>query len=155
MVWNIKVFRNCLIPEMDIRRPNLKRSIGKMEQFRGFAWKDIRENGRLLSEAMQYVSESAVKGTPFPANSIIVATSATIGEHALIKVPSLANQRFTYLMLREEYNACIDIMFIYYYCFKLDEYCKVCLNQGNFASVDMKKFSEFKFPVPPLEGQGT
>ncbi len=118
-----------------------------------FRMEDIRENGRILSEATQYVSERAVKGTPFPANSIIVATSATIGEHALIKVPSLANQRFTYLMLKEDYSACMDIMFVYYYCFKLDEYCKVCLNQGNFASVDMKKFFKFKFPVPPLEVQ--
>jgi type I restriction enzyme S subunit len=118
-----------------------------------FRMDDIRENGRILSRATQYVSESAVRGTPFPANSIIVATSATIGEHALIKVPSLANQRFTYLMLKEEYNTRIDIMFVYYYCFKLDEYCKVCLNQGNFASVDMKKFVKFKFPVPPLEVQ--
>ena len=118
-----------------------------------FRMEDIRENGRILSKAMQYVSESAVKGSPFPANSIIVATSATIGEHALIKVPSLANQRFTYLMLKDEYKAYIDIMFIYYYCFKLDEYCKVCLNHGNFASVDMRKFAKFKFPVPPLEIQ--
>lgn len=118
-----------------------------------FRMEDIRENGRILSKATQYVSESAVKGTLFPANSIIVATSATIGEHALIKVPSLANQRFTYLMLKEEYSTCMDIMFVYYYCFKLDEYCKACLNQGNFASVDMKKFVQFKFPVPPLEIQ--
>ena len=118
-----------------------------------FRMEDIRENGRILSNATQYVSESAVKGTLFPANSIIVATSATIGEHALIKVPSLANQRFTYLMLKEEYSTCMDIMFVYYYCFKLDEYCKSCLNQGNFVSVDMKKFAKFKFPVPPLEVQ--
>ena len=118
-----------------------------------FRMEDIRENGRILSKATQYVSESAVKGSPFPANSIIVATSATIGEHALIKVPSLANQRFTYLMLKDEYKAYIDIMFIYYYCFKLDEYCKACLNHGNFASVDMRKFAKFKFPVPPLEVQ--
>ena len=83
----------------------------------------------------------------------LLRTSATIGEHALIKVPSLANQRFTYLMLKDEYKAYIDIMFIYYYCFKLDEYCKVCLNHGNFASVDMRKFAKFKFPVPPLEIQ--
>lgn len=118
-----------------------------------FRMEDIRENGRILSKATQYVSESAVKGTLFPANSIIISTSATIGEHALIKVPSLANQRFTYLVLKEEYSTCMDIMFVYYYCFKLDEYCKTCLNQGNFASVDMKKFFKFKFPVPPLEVQ--
>lgn len=118
-----------------------------------FRMEDIRENGNILSKAIQYVSESAIKGSLFPADSIIVATSATIGQHALIKVPSLANQRFTYLVLKDEFKEQIDIMFIYYCCFKLDEYCKDCLNQGNFASVDMKKFLKFKFPVPPLEVQ--
>lgn len=118
-----------------------------------FRMEDIRENGNILSKAIQYVSESAIKGSLFSADSIIVATSATIGQHALIKVPSLANQRFTYLVLKDEFKEQIDIMFIYYCCFKLDEYCKECLNQGNFASVDMKKFLKFKFPVPPLEVQ--
>lgn len=115
-----------------------------------FRMEDIREKGRILSSASQYVSRDAVKGEPFPENSIIVATSATIGEHALITVPSLANQRFTYLMIKEQYKNQFDMMFLFYYCFKLDAYCRECLNQGNFASVDMKKFSKFLFPVVPL-----
>lgn len=118
-----------------------------------FRMEDIRENGRILCEAIQNVSKSAVKGKVFPQNSIIISTSATIGEHALITVPSLANQRFTYLMLRNEYHQKLDIKFVFYYCFKLDEYCKASLNKGNFASVDMSKFCEFRFPLPPLEVQ--
>ena len=118
-----------------------------------FRMEDIRENGRILTTATQYVSEKAVKGKLFPADSIIIATSATIGEHALIKVPSLANQRFTYLTLKDEFKDCVDMMFVFYYCFRLDEYCKSHLNQGNFASVDMKQFAAFKFPVPPLPVQ--
>ena len=69
-----------------------------------FRMEDIRENGGILDKATQYVSQEAVKDSPFPANSIIVATSATIGEHALITVPSIANQRFTYLMIKEQYK---------------------------------------------------
>lgn len=118
-----------------------------------FRMEDIRENGGILDHAMQYVSINAIKGDPFPANSIIVATSATIGEHALITVPSIANQRFTYLMVKEQYKDDYDPKFLYYYCFKLDEYCKECLNQGNFASVDMKKFAKFQFPRLPIEIQ--
>ena len=83
-----------------------------------FRMEDIRENGRILSDSLQHVTENAVKGTLFPANSIIVATSATIGEHALITVDSLANQRFTYLMLKEKYKDVFEIKFLYYYCFK-------------------------------------
>ena len=77
-----------------------------------FRMEDIRENGGVLSEAMQYVSQMAVKGAPFPENSIIVATSATIGEHALITVPSLANQRFTYLLIKAKYKDLYEPKFL-------------------------------------------
>ena len=118
-----------------------------------FRMEDIRENGTILNHAIQNVSENAIKGSLFPADSIIVATSATIGQHALIKVPSIANQRFTYLMVKEDFKEQFDVKFLYYYCFKLDEYCKECLNQGNFAAVDMKKFAKFEFSIPPLSVQ--
>lgn len=118
-----------------------------------FRMEDIRENGRILNKAIQGASKSAVKGNPFPTNSIIVSTSATIGEHALIRCEFLANQRFTCLMLKNDYKGKYSIMFLYYYCFVLDEFCKNNLNQGNFASVDMRKFNDFEFPMPPLEEQ--
>ena len=118
-----------------------------------FRMEDIREKGHILNDALQHVSISAIKGMPFPANSIIVSTSATIGEHALITCESLANQRFTYLILKEKYKPIFNIKFLYYYCFKLDKYCLDCLNTGNFASVDMRKFNKFKFPIIPLHEQ--
>ena len=111
---------------------------------------DIRENGHILSDSIQHVNLNAIKGELFPANSIIVATSATVGEHALITVPSLANQRFTYLVLKHEYASVFDIKFLFYYCYKLDLWCLSHLNQGSFPSVDMKQFSRFEIPIPPL-----
>ncbi len=115
-----------------------------------FRMEDIREHGRILDKATQYVTQKAVKGELFPANSIIVSTSATIGEYALIPVPSIANQRFTYLVLKDEYKEMINMQYILYYCAKLGEFCKSHLNQGNFASVDMGKFHDFLFAIPPL-----
>lgn len=146
------------IPELFITRNGYTPSKANAEFWENgtipwFRMEDIRENGRILTKSTQYVSEKAIKGKLFPEDSIIIATSATIGEHALIKVPSLANQRFTYLVLKDEFKSSVDMMFIFYYCFKLDEFCKTHLNQGNFASVDMKQFAEFKFPVPPLPVQ--
>ena len=115
-----------------------------------FRMEDIRENGSILSDSLQHVTLEAVKGQLFPANSIIVATSATIGIHALITVESLANQRFTYLTRKNRYINQIEPKFVYYYCFKLDEWCLNNSNISSFASVDMDKFSRFKFPIPPL-----
>lgn len=55
--------------------------------FPWFRMEDIRANGTELSDSIQHVNLAGVKGNGFPANSIIFATTATIGEHALIKVP--------------------------------------------------------------------
>ena len=60
-----------------------------------YRMEDIRENGRILSDALQHITPKGVKGNGlFKANSIILATSATIGEHALITTEALANQTF-------------------------------------------------------------
>lgn len=114
-----------------------------------FRMDDIRENGRILDNSLQKVSEIAVKGGKlFPANSIIISTSASIGEHALITVPFLANQRFTNLSLKDNYSKVFDIKFIFYYCFLLAEWCKKNTTISSFASVDMEGFRKFKIPLP-------
>ena len=118
-----------------------------------FRMEDIRENGRVLSDAIQHVTVEATKGNIMPENSIIVSTSATIGEHALITCKSLSNQRFTYLTLKEKYKDKVDMKYIYYHCFLLDKYCLDNLNQGNFASIDMNAFRRYIFNIPPLEQQ--
>jgi len=119
-----------------------------------FRMEDIRDGGRVLSDSLQHINESAVKGGRlFPANSILIATSATIGEHALVTVPHLSNQRFTSLTLKSEFAHRFDIMFVHYYCFVLDEWCKNNTTTSSFASVDMAGFKRFKFPIPPLAVQ--
>lgn len=118
-----------------------------------FRMEDIRENGRILSDSIQHITKEALKGSVFKKDSIIISTSATIGEYALLKCESVSNQRFTYLMLKEKHKQQFDIMFLFYYCRKLSEFCKNHLNKGNFASVDMSSFNNFEFPVPPLEEQ--
>ncbi|ATR79938.1 restriction endonuclease subunit S (plasmid) [Moraxella osloensis] len=119
-----------------------------------FRMEDIRENGNILDSALQQISESAVKGNKlFPKNSFIIATSATIGEHALITVPYLANQRFTNLSLKDDFINRFNIYFLYYYLFKLDEWCRNNTTMSSFASVDMNGFRKFEIPIPPLNVQ--
>lgn len=114
-----------------------------------FRMDDIRENGRILGNSPQRISSCAVKGGKlFPENSILISTSATIGEHALITVPHLANQRFTCLALKESYVDCFDIKFLFYYCFSLAEWCRKNTTMSSFASVDMDGFKKFLIPLP-------
>lgn len=117
-----------------------------------FRMEDIRTNGNILYDSLLHVTEKAVKnGILFKKNSIILATSATIGEHALIKVPFLSNQRFTCFTRKEEGK--LKIEFIYYYFYVLDEWCKNNINIGSFPSIDVSKLLLIKIPIPPLHVQ--
>ncbi len=119
-----------------------------------FRMDDIRSNGRILSDSLQHVTLEAVKkGNLFPANSLIIATTATIGEHALITVDSLANQRFTFLTKKVNCSIELDMKFMFYYGYVLGEWCRNNTNVASFASVDMKKFKAFKIPIPSIEEQ--
>lgn len=119
-----------------------------------FRMDDIRENGRILSDSIQHITPSAIKGKGlFEANSFILATTATIGEHALIIADSLANQRFTNLKVRKSLSNLLETKFIYYYMFIVDDFCKRNTNVSGFASVDMDKLKKMPFPVPPIEVQ--
>ena len=120
-----------------------------------YRMEDIRENGRILSESIQKITPKAVKGGKLiPKNSIIVATTATIGEHALAIADSfLMNQQFTSFTIRELLKDKLDIKFVFYYFFKICEWCKQNTNSSSFPSVDMAKLKKVKFPVPPMEVQ--
>ncbi|MCE5332067.1 MAG: restriction endonuclease subunit S [Bacteroidales bacterium] len=119
-----------------------------------FRMEDIRANGRVLSDSIQHITPESVKGSGlFAANSIIVSTSATIGEHALITVDFLANQRFTCLTRKSDYTDRLNMLFFQNYMFLVDEWCKNNINISGFAGVDMPKFKKLKIPIPPIAVQ--
>ena len=119
-----------------------------------FRMEDIRENGRILSDSIQHITPAAIKGKGlFEANTFILATTATIGEHALLIADSLANQRFTNLKVSKSLRDKLLTKFIYYYMFVVDAFCKNNTNVSGFASVDMGKLKSMPFPIPPLPVQ--
>ncbi len=119
-----------------------------------FKMEDIRDKGHILADAYSHITKSALKGKGlFKANSIILATSATIGEHALITVDHLSNQRFTNIYPKEKWVNKIHMKFVYYYMYLIDEWCKTHVKQGSFAAVDMDGFYKQEIPIPPLSIQ--
>lgn len=119
-----------------------------------FKMEDIRDSGRILNNSFLHITPKAVKGKGlFKTNSIILATSATIGEHALITVEHLSNQRFTNFYPKKAFEDRINMKYVYYYMYIIDEWCKQHVNQGGFASVDMSGLYGLKFPLLSLEEQ--
>ena len=119
-----------------------------------FRMEDIRMNGGVLKDAIQHITPKAIKGKGlFEAGTIIMATTATIGEHALLIADSLANQRFTNFKVRKSLENKLLPKFVYYYFFSIDEWCKQNVNVSSFPSVDMERLKKQSFPLPPLSVQ--
>lgn len=119
-----------------------------------FRMEDIRANGRILYDSALHITPQAVKRNGlFKANSIILATSATVGEHALLLQDSLTNQRFTNFEIKDNLKEQLLPKFVFYYFFLIDEWCKLHLVIGNFPSVDVQQLINLPFPLPPLRVQ--
>ena len=118
-----------------------------------FKIEDINTNGRILKNSIEKVNKKGIKGKLFPENTLIISTSATIGEYALITKEFLCNQRFTCLIVKGEYKNILLPMFLKHYAYILSKKCKENIKIGNFPSVDMNKFKKFLIPLPLLEEQ--
>lgn len=114
-----------------------------------FRMEDIRTNGRILKDSIQHVTPEAVKGNGlYPKYSIILSTTATIGEHALLIADSLANQRFTFLLRKVNRRNMIDIIFFYHYCFILGKWCRDNINAGGLLAVNMDDLKNHSIYIP-------
>ena len=114
-----------------------------------FRMEDIRTNGRILKDSIQHVTPEAVKGNGlYPKYSIILSTTATIGEHALLIANSLANQRFTFLNRKVNRRDMIDIIFFYHYCFILGKWCRDNINAGGLLAVNMDDLKNHSIYIP-------
>lgn len=119
-----------------------------------FRMEDIRANGGILSDSIQHITPSAIKGNGlFSPFSIILATTATIGVHAMLIADSLANQRFTNLKICKSLINSFDPYFVYYAFFKIDEWCVKNTNSGGLLAVDIRSLCKYEFPTPPLSEQ--
>ena len=121
-----------------------------------YRMEDIRDSGRKLNEAKQYVTKNAIKGGGlFEAGSFILATTATIGEHAVLIVDSLANQRFTNLKIRKSLSDSLLRDYFFYYLFVIDDYCKATTKTSTFPAVSMELLKNCHVVFPSVQEQQT
>ena len=119
-----------------------------------YRMEDIRDFGRKLDEAKQYVTKDAIKGGGlFEAGSFILATTATIGEHAVLIVDSLANQRFTNLKIRKSLSNRLLRDYFFYYLFVIDDYCKATTKTSTFPAVSMELLKNCHVVFPLVQEQ--
>lgn len=118
-----------------------------------FRMEDIRENGRVLSDSIQHVTPEAIKSSGlFPAGSIIVSTTATIGEHALLIADSLANQRFTVFQTVNRWSW-LKAKYLLYRFYGLGDWCRKNVNAGGLAAVSIADLQKYDIDFPSTEAE--
>lgn len=119
-----------------------------------FRMEDIRASGGFLEDSIQHITPKAVKNNGlFEKNSIIMATTATIGVHAQLIADSLANQQFTNFSIRKSLREGIIAKYVYYAFFGIDEWAVKNTNSGGLLSVNMPFLLKHPFFVPSLPEQ--
>ena len=95
-----------------------------------------------------------MKGKLIPPNSLIMSTTATIGEHALVEVPFLTNQQITSFTLSKDYEKKVNVKFMFYYFFIFGRWCSENSNKnGGMGIIGLSKLKQFEVPVPSLAEQ--
>lgn len=113
-----------------------------------FRMEDIRENGRVLADSIQHVTPEAVKSSGlFPAGSIIVSTTATIGEHALLIADSQANQQFTVFQTVNRWSW-LKAKYLLYRFYGLGDWCRKNVNAGGLAAVSITDLQKYDIDFP-------
>ena len=118
-----------------------------------FTLEDIRKKGRILDDSIKHITALGVKkGGLFPANSIIISTTATIGEYALIQTDFLCNQQISCLSIKDT-NIVLP-KYLYYLAPYIGEWCKKNVNGGgSLLIVSTSKLQKIRIPLPPLSEQ--
>jgi len=120
-----------------------------------FTLEDIRKNGRILSDAIKHITPLGVKkGGLFPKQSIIVSTTATIGEYALIETDFLCNQQITCLSIKEVYKDFLLSKYLYYLSDGIGKWCQRNVNGGgSLLIVSTSKINLLPIPIPSIDEQ--
>lgn len=118
-----------------------------------FTLEDIRKNGRVLYDALKHITTLGVKkGGLFPKGSIMISTTATIGEYALIQSDFLCNQQISCLSIKDK--NIIESKYLYYLGNKIGNWCKKNVNGGgSLLIVSTSKLQFMNIPVPSLPEQ--
>lgn len=118
-----------------------------------FTLEDIRKNGRYLNDAIKHITLKGVKkGVLFPKNSIIISTTATIGEYALIRTDFLCNQQISCISIVD--NNAIDAKYLFYLAEDVGKWCKKNVNGGgSLLIVSTSKLQKLEIPIPSLSEQ--
>ncbi len=121
-----------------------------------FTIEDIREQGRIIKDTRQKITEKALRETSvklLPNYSVLLCCTASVGECAFTNIPLSTNQQFNGLIIKDSHKDKILPKFLFWMCTDLKEELERVSGKTSFNFVSVKTLSKIKIPLPPIEEQ--
>ena len=117
-----------------------------------FSIDDIRDQGRIITETKQKITKLAwSKMRVFPANSVLLCCTASVGEYALSTIPITSNQQFNGLTIKDHKQ--MLPMYLFYFCSTLKPVLQGLSGRATIDFVSSEKVRQIRIPFPSLPEQ--
>ena len=117
-----------------------------------FTVDDIREQGRVITDTKQKITKLAWdKLRVFPANSVLLCCTASVGEYAITTIPLTSNQQFNGLTIKKGID--ITPMYLFHFASTLKEKLLKLSGKATIDFVSGTKVKSIEIAFPPVIDQ--
>lgn len=117
-----------------------------------FTVDDIREQGRIIDHTKQKITKLAWdKLRVFPANTVLLCCTASVGEYAMTTIPLTSNQQFNGLSLKE--GCGISSKYLFYFAATLKNKLMSLSGKATIDFVSGTKVKNIPISFPLIEEQ--
>uniref|UniRef100_UPI004049E5EB restriction endonuclease subunit S n=1 Tax=Gelidibacter sp. TaxID=2018083 RepID=UPI004049E5EB len=117
-----------------------------------FTIDDIREQGRVITDTKQKVTQAALKKLRIlPVDTILLCCTASIGEYAITKIELTTNQQFNGLVIKNKKE--ISPMFLLYFSSTLKDTLSDLSGKATIDFIPISRLKDIEIPFPSLAEQ--
>ena len=121
-----------------------------------FTIDDVRRNGRIIQDTIQFTTNKALKETSLkllPRRTVLLCCTASVGEYAFTEIEVTTNQQFNGLIVKDEFLQ--RLLPEYIYCISAHFKSELLRLSGktSFDFVSGRTLKTVRIPLPPLEVQ--
>ena len=120
--------------------------------FPWFTIDDIRDQGRIISNTKQKVTQSALKKLRvLPVDTILLCCTASIGEYAITKIELTTNQQFNGLVIKNKKE--MYPKFLMYFSSTLKDTLSNLSGKTTIDFIPISRLKGIEIPLPPISEQ--
>ena len=121
-----------------------------------FTVDDIRKNGRIIRETIQFTTNRALEETSLkllPRNTVLLCCTASVGEYAFTKIELTTNQQFNGLVVKKVFSERLLPMYLFHLSAQFKGDLLRLSGKTSFDFVSGSTLKTIQIPLPPLEVQ--